>query len=65
MTEAKKYQFEVEILGDAKDKTTRDAGEALLRADSNERRAEDAEVALRGIIEENFQLLGRIEGLKA
>ena len=44
----RKYQLEAKMLGDAKDKAIREAREALLRVDTIERRAEDAEVALRG-----------------
>ena len=52
------------MLKDAKDKAVREAGEAFLRADAIGRGAEDAEALLRGAIEENFQLLGRIKELE-
>ena len=42
------------MLKDAKDKMVREAREALLRADAIERKVEDAEVALRGAVKENF-----------
>ena len=52
------------MLGDAKNKTAREVGEALLRADTIERRVEDAEVALRETVE-NSRLLEKIEELEA
>ena len=60
----KKYQLKAKMLGDAKDKAAREAGEVLLRADAFERRAKHAEAALRGAVEENFRLLRRVEGLE-
>ena len=61
----KKYQFEVEMLGDVKNKAAREAGDALLKANIVERRAEDAEAALRGAIQENSRLLEKIKKLEA
>ena len=52
------------MLGNAKNKTAREVGEALLRADTIERRVEDAEVALRETVE-NSRLLEKIEELEA
>ena len=48
-----------------KGEAEREVGEASMRADIVDMRAEDAEAALKEAIEENFQLLERIKELEA
>ena len=55
-TEARKHRADIEMLKGTKDKAEREAREASMRVDAVKRRAEDAEAALRGAIEENSQL---------
>ena len=61
----KKYELEAGMLKGAEDKATREAGEASMRANAIEKRADDAEAALKGAVEENSRLLGKIKGLEA
>ena len=62
--EVRKHQADVEMLKGTRDKVVREAGGASPRADATERKAEDAEAALRGAIEENFRLLKKLRSLK-
>ena len=51
--EKKKFELEVKMLKGAKEKAVREAGEASMRANTANRRADDAKAALRKTIEEN------------
>ena len=55
----KKSRLEVKMLKRAKEKAEKEVGEVSMKADTIERRAEDAEVALRKTVEENSRLLGK------
>ena len=63
--EVRMHQADVETLKGTKDKAIREAGEASMRVDVAERRAEDVEVALKGAIEKNSQLQERMRELEA
>ena len=65
LTEARKHRTDAEMLKGTKDKAEREAGEASIRVDIVERRAEDVEVALKETVEENFRLEEKIKEFKA
>ncbi|KAG1370044.1 hypothetical protein COCNU_15G004100 [Cocos nucifera] len=60
---ASKHKMDVEMLKIARDRALREVDETSARADDAERRAQDAEAALRKSIEENFWLSGIKEAL--
>ncbi|KAG1347925.1 hypothetical protein COCNU_06G017540 [Cocos nucifera] len=55
--------MDAEMLKIARDGALKEVGEASARANDAERRAQDAKMALRKSIEENFRLLGIKEAL--
>ncbi|KAG1334074.1 putative BTB/POZ domain-containing protein [Cocos nucifera] len=57
MVEARKHKIDAETLKGTRDKAIKEAGETSIKIDAVERRAEDAKVALRRAVEENFRLL--------
>ena len=59
----RKHKTDVEMLKIIKDKAMKEVGEASLRVDVAEKRAEDAKVVLRRAMEENSLLLGIQETL--
>ena len=63
--EKKKFELKVRMLKGAKEKAKKEAGEASVRADTINRRAKDAEAALRRAVKENSRLLERIKKLEA
>nr|XP_010907555.1 ankycorbin-like [Elaeis guineensis] len=64
MKQKKKFELEAGMLKGTKEKVESEAGEAFIRADTIDKRVEDAKATLRRAIEENSQFLRRIKELE-